>query len=151
MRLSLDAIVRAVGGELLRSGGVQAASQADGEVLSSVITDSRRASPGSLFVAVPGERVDGHDFAADAVASGAAAILAQRNPFDGSPPVPVILVRESVSALGRLAHAWRALAGSREDGPHVVASLERPAKPRSRNCWPRCSAGLAARRATTSI
>ena len=120
MRLSLDAIVRAVGGELLRSGGVQSASQADGEVLSSVITDSRRASPGSLFVAVPGERVDGHDFAADAVASGAAAILAQRNPFDGSPPVPVILVRESVSALGRLAHAWRALAGSREDGPHVV-------------------------------
>ena len=40
--------------------------------------DSRKVGPGGLFLALPGERVDGHDFAAAAVAAGAAAVLAAR-------------------------------------------------------------------------
>ena len=48
-----------------------------------VVTDNRAASPGALFVAIPGERVDGHDYAPAAVAAGAAATANQR-----SEPVP---------------------------------------------------------------
>jgi UDP-N-acetylmuramoyl-tripeptide--D-alanyl-D-alanine ligase len=63
-----------------------------------VEVDSRLVAPGALFVAVPGERVDGHDFAAAAVAAGAAAVLATR-PVG----VPAVLVADTVTALGRLA------------------------------------------------
>lgn len=117
MRLSLDVVVHAVEGDLLPGNSTPPSGE---EMLCSVVTDSRQATAGSLFVAVPGERVDGHDFAAAAVASGAGAILAQRNPFAACPPVPVILVRDTVAALGRLAHAWRVLAGSHANGPRVV-------------------------------
>ena len=54
--------------------------------------------PGSLFVAVLGENVDGHDFASAAVAAGAAAVLATR-PVG----VPAVIVADTVLALGRLA------------------------------------------------
>ncbi|GLU45977.1 UDP-N-acetylmuramoyl-tripeptide--D-alanyl-D-alanine ligase [Nocardiopsis ansamitocini] len=67
-----------------------------------VVIDSRQAGPGSLFVALNGERVDGHDFATTAVAAGATAVLASR-PVEG----PHLLVAggddEVVAALGRLA------------------------------------------------
>src|SRR5438094_10669590 len=40
--------------------------------------DARAAGPGSLFFCVPGTRADGHDFAADAVANGAVALVVER-------------------------------------------------------------------------
>jgi len=52
--------------------------------------DSRQIEPGDVFVAVRGESADGHDFAADAVARGAAAVLAE-HPLDGL-SVPVVVV-----------------------------------------------------------
>jgi UDP-N-acetylmuramoyl-tripeptide--D-alanyl-D-alanine ligase len=63
-----------------------------------VVRDSRDVVPGALFVAFAGERVDGHDFAAGAVADGAAAVLAAR-PVG----VPAIVVDDVQAALGRLA------------------------------------------------
>ena len=48
--------------------------------LSGVAVDSRAARPGDLFVAMKGARVDGHEFAADAVARGARAVLGERRP-----------------------------------------------------------------------
>jgi UDP-N-acetylmuramoyl-tripeptide--D-alanyl-D-alanine ligase len=59
--------------------------------------DSRKAQAGGLFVALPGERVDGHDYVAAAMSGGAAAVLAQR-------PVgaPAVVVEDGVDALGRL-------------------------------------------------
>ena len=63
-----------------------------------VVVDSREVRAGALFVAVPGERVDGHDFAAAAVAAGATAVLATR-PVG----VPAVVVDDTVSALGKLA------------------------------------------------
>ncbi len=101
MRLSLEDIVRAVGGSL-----VAGASMPAGPIVG-VGTDSRAVAPGSLFVCIPGETFDGHDFAGKAAEAGAAALLASRNPFDGVPPVPVVLVDDTVAALGRLAHDWR--------------------------------------------
>lgn len=65
-----------------------------------VVIDSRRAEPGALFAALPGERADGHDFAAAAAAAGAAAVLGTR-PVDG---VPVIVVDDALKAMADLAH-----------------------------------------------
>jgi UDP-N-acetylmuramoyl-tripeptide--D-alanyl-D-alanine ligase len=67
-------------------------------VIDSVVIDSRRAVPGSLFAALPGTRADGHDFAAQAVATGAAAVLASR-PVG----VPALIVPDVTAALGVLA------------------------------------------------
>ncbi|HEX6337449.1 MAG TPA: UDP-N-acetylmuramoyl-tripeptide--D-alanyl-D-alanine ligase [Jiangellaceae bacterium] len=80
-------------------GRVDAADPAT-TVTGPVVADSRAATAGSLFVAVPGENVDGHEFATAAVAAGAAAVLAQR-PVG----VPAVVVTDSVAALGRLAQA----------------------------------------------
>jgi UDP-N-acetylmuramoyl-tripeptide--D-alanyl-D-alanine ligase len=79
-------------------GGVIHDGAGDRVVDGPVVVDSRLVTPGALFVAVPGERVDGHDFAAAAVASGAAAVLATR-PVG----VPAVVVADTVAALGRLA------------------------------------------------
>lgn len=65
-----------------------------------VAVDSREVAAGALFVAVAGERVDGHDFAAAALDAGAVAILAAR-PVG----VPAVVVPDTVGALGRLARA----------------------------------------------
>jgi len=65
-----------------------------------VVIDSRQAGPGALFAALPGERADGHDFAAQAVAGGAAAVLAQREVG-----VPAVIVDDVLTALGALARA----------------------------------------------
>ncbi len=70
-----------------------------------VSTDSRRVTPGSLFVALRGERFDGHDHVVAAFAGGAVAALVERElPGAG----PLLVVDDTVRGLGRLAAAWRA-------------------------------------------
>jgi UDP-N-acetylmuramoyl-tripeptide--D-alanyl-D-alanine ligase len=89
-------------------------------VTGAVIVDSRDAGPGALFVALPGERVDGHDFAATAVAAGAALVLASRE-LDG---LPTVVVDDPQAALGELARYVLATVRSGADGgvvPQVVA------------------------------
>jgi len=76
---------------------------ADGQsvlVTGPVVLDSRQAQPGSLFIALAGERSDGHDYAGAAVAAGAVAVLASR-------PVgaPALIVPDVLTALARLARA----------------------------------------------
>ncbi|GDY32817.1 UDP-N-acetylmuramoyl-tripeptide--D-alanyl-D-alanine ligase [Gandjariella thermophila] len=66
---TLAEIAEAVGGRLHRTDGTAT-------VTGSVEFDSRKVTEGGLFVAMPGERVDGHDFAAAAVAAGAVGVLA---------------------------------------------------------------------------
>lgn len=90
----------------------QARVSGDGEVEvgPDVVIDSRTVTPGCLFVAIPGERVDGHDFAATAVALGAAAVLGTR---DGTAPVPHILCSDSVTGLSHLARGVVAEARTR--------------------------------------
>ena len=70
----------------------------DRSVTGPVVIDSREARPGSLFAALPGTRVDGHDFAHSAVAAGATAVLATR-PVG----VPAVVVDDVTAALGALA------------------------------------------------
>jgi UDP-N-acetylmuramoyl-tripeptide--D-alanyl-D-alanine ligase len=88
--LTLAQIAELTGGQL--SG--EPAAVVTGEV----VIDSRRAGPGGLFVAVAGERADGHDFASAAVAAGAVAVLATR-----PVPVPSVLVGDVPAALAALA------------------------------------------------
>ena len=76
----------------------------------SVQTDSRAVESGDLFVCLPGETFDGHEFAAQAAKKGAAAIVASR--LIGDVPVPVIMVPDTVRALGRLAACWRDICGA---------------------------------------
>jgi UDP-N-acetylmuramoyl-tripeptide--D-alanyl-D-alanine ligase len=73
--------------------------------ITAVCTDSRRIAPGSLFVALRGERFDAHDFLAEAFRAGAAAVLAERLP----PGVtgPALLVADTRRAYGELGAAWR--------------------------------------------
>jgi UDP-N-acetylmuramoyl-tripeptide--D-alanyl-D-alanine ligase len=91
--LSLARIAQITGGQL---GHGDPAAVVSGEV----VIDSRRAGPGGLFAAVAGERSDGHDFAAAAVAAGATAVLATR-----PVPVPSVLVADVPAALAALARA----------------------------------------------
>ena len=93
MRLSFEEIVRAVDGSAV-------AGAAPCGIVEGVGTDSRAVKPGSLFVCIPGETFDGHDFAVKAIEAGAAALLVSRNPFDAVPPVPLILVEDTVMEAG---------------------------------------------------
>lgn len=77
---------------------------ADAEV-AGVCIDSRRVRPGELYVALPGERVDGHDFVAAAAAQGASGALVTRR-VDCE--LPQVLVADATLALGDLASAVRA-------------------------------------------
>jgi UDP-N-acetylmuramoyl-tripeptide--D-alanyl-D-alanine ligase len=72
-----------------------------------VSTDSRSIKAGDLFVALRGERFDGHDFLATAAAAGAAATLIDRS-YQGESPVPAIVVDDTRRSLGDLARYWRA-------------------------------------------
>lgn len=69
-----------------------------------VHTDSRTVAPGDLFVALQGERFDAHDFLADVVARGAAAVLVSR---ETGLDVPAIVVPDTRIGLGELGAGWR--------------------------------------------
>jgi UDP-N-acetylmuramoyl-L-alanyl-D-glutamate--2,6-diaminopimelate ligase len=66
-------------GELLRASGVAAELHGEPSVeIRDLAYDSRRVGPGTLFFCFPGERTDGHDFAAAAVEAGASALVVER-------------------------------------------------------------------------
>jgi UDP-N-acetylmuramoyl-tripeptide--D-alanyl-D-alanine ligase len=89
-----------------------AAAAMAGTVFEAVSTDSRRAAPGTLFVALRGARHDAHDFVADALRNGATAALVERLP-DGVDPRRVLIVRDTLRALGDLAAFTRQRWGGR--------------------------------------
>lgn len=122
--LTLTEIADIVGGRLHGAEG-------DEHVTGSVEFDSRRLTPGGLFVALPGERVDGHDFAADAVATGAVGVLAARQvdapavvvppcPPDQAPGRAVALAGDDAAGSGAAV-----LAALAKLAQHVVRELAR--------------------------
>ena len=105
----LAAIARSVSGTL-------GTDDAQALIGPDVVIDSRLATPGSLFVALPGERTDGHDFVAAAAVAGAAAALV------GHPtgaPLAEIVVDDPLTALADLARVQ--VAAARERGLRVAA------------------------------
>jgi len=93
----------------LREAAVLAGGRASGgEVrFDGVSTDSRSVARGQLFVALRGERFDGHDFLAAAADRGAAAAMVDTR-YRGTFPLPVVIVEDTKRALGELARRWRA-------------------------------------------
>lgn len=76
--------------------------------IQAVVTDSRKVVPNCVFVCFPGERVDGHDFAAGAYRNGAAYIIAN-HPVEGVPADRTVVVPDSARAMIRMASNYRML------------------------------------------
>jgi UDP-N-acetylmuramoyl-tripeptide--D-alanyl-D-alanine ligase len=72
-----------------------------------VCTDSRTLKKGDLFIALRGERYDGHDFVAQAAAAGAVAALVDHAYATVNTGLPVVAVNDTTVALGELAAYWR--------------------------------------------
>jgi UDP-N-acetylmuramoyl-tripeptide--D-alanyl-D-alanine ligase len=94
--LTAAEVAESTGGRLLPADAQDVS--ADGPV----VVDSRAAVPGALFVALPGERVDGADYAAAAAAAGASVVVAERE-VELPAGTALVLVEDGVAALGRLA------------------------------------------------
>jgi UDP-N-acetylmuramoyl-tripeptide--D-alanyl-D-alanine ligase len=88
--MTLGEIADVVGGEVVGDPAVTVTGPA--------FRDNREPAEGGLFVAIVGERVDGHGFAGSAVAGGAAAVLGTR-----ATGAPTVVVRDVVAALALLA------------------------------------------------
>ena len=76
--------------------------------INAVVTDSRKVAPGCVFVCFPGERVDGHTFAAGAYKNGAAYVIAN-HPVEGVPEDRTVVVPSSHMAMVRMASNYRML------------------------------------------
>lgn len=87
--------------DLALAAGGTAHGDAQTMVGPDVVIDARQATPGCLFVAIPGDRVDGHDFAEQARERGASAVLGTRVT---DADLAHVVVDESVAGLSRLAH-----------------------------------------------
>jgi len=79
-------------------------------VVNGVCTDTRAITPGCMFVALRGDRFDGHAFADAAIAAGASAVMleADAKVAAAARPVAQIQVPDTTLALGALAAGWRA-------------------------------------------
>lgn len=92
-RFTLAEIAAATGGSVLAAGGELE--------IQGVSTDTRTLEPGGLFVALRGERFDGHDHVAAAFANGARAVLIEDSAAPAGPAVVVQSTRRALGALGR--------------------------------------------------
>ncbi len=112
MTLTIADIAGAIGGRLLSGDG--------GASVSGISIDTRRIAAGELYVAIRGDRFDGHDFVEAALAAGAAGAVVGR-PLGHLPPAAVsgralIVVPDTTRALQQLARWVR-----RQSGARVVA------------------------------
>lgn len=101
---TLQDIIQATGGQVRQPG---ASSRFVG-----VSTDSRTAQAGQIYLPLQGEKFDGHDFIPGALQRGVRAVIASvtwdRRPHQALPPeLSVVLVPDTLQALGDLAHFWR--------------------------------------------
>lgn len=98
-KTTMAEIARAVQGQLLQGD--------DQIIIRKVSTDTRKLPPGALFIALKGERFDGHHYALQAVQAGAGGLVVS-NPISDVPAhIPVIMVTDTLIALQRLASYHR--------------------------------------------
>ncbi|HEY9088046.1 MAG TPA: UDP-N-acetylmuramoyl-tripeptide--D-alanyl-D-alanine ligase [Anaerolineaceae bacterium] len=113
--LTLDVVLEALTGTRIAAPPM---------IISEAAIDSRQIIPAAMFVALPGERVDGHDFIGDAFQRGATLALVQRQPSENLPVVDIrsgalpqpfmlpdgpfcLLVEDSLTAFQQVARFWR--------------------------------------------
>ncbi|MBI3094115.1 MAG: UDP-N-acetylmuramoyl-tripeptide--D-alanyl-D-alanine ligase [Rhodocyclales bacterium] len=87
---------------------IGAAAQGDGADFSGVSTDSRSIAAGELFVALKGDKFDGHAYVEEVLARGAVGALVTGEFAAAHPDLPLIAVADTRLALGALAANWRA-------------------------------------------
>ncbi len=90
--------------QALKTLRVRTLGNTTGADLGPVCADSRQVRQGSVFLALKGERFDGHDYAAQAARDGAGVVIVER---DTGASCPQIIVSDTHEALGALARAWR--------------------------------------------
>ena len=94
--------------------------------ISAVVIDSREALPGSLFVALQGERRDGHDFVPDALDRGAIAVLVERPVLDNAFTIDLRRDETTSSApVGKLATPLQLVVGDSVAAMHTAAAAWR--------------------------
>lgn len=96
--LSINEIKDAVSGKLLQGNG--------SDKIEEISIDSRTLASGSLFIAIIGEKFDGHSFVKDAVKKGAEAVIVDR-PQELPSDISVIMVDDTTTALQDVAHYYR--------------------------------------------
>ncbi len=100
--MTMAELARICGGMLCFVGG-----EIEGDLpFRSVCTDSREAGEGTLFVAMDGERVDGHDYIGAALSLGNSCVLCERIPEQVSGSYVAVVVEDSLRAIGELAKAY---------------------------------------------
>ncbi|NLZ16229.1 MAG: UDP-N-acetylmuramoyl-L-alanyl-D-glutamate--2,6-diaminopimelate ligase [Desulfobulbaceae bacterium] len=97
-------------GELLQAAGLgipaDTAESILQEPISAVVCDSRKAGPGSLFVAMPGHATAGHLFVQDAMNRGCRAVVVEQGQCNPDWPLACIAVQDAQQGLASLAEAW---------------------------------------------
>jgi UDP-N-acetylmuramoyl-tripeptide--D-alanyl-D-alanine ligase len=97
MPIDVRTVAAVTGGQIIHNGADM--------MVQGFSTDSRTLQAGDLFIALRGERYDGHDYIAQAVRHGAAACLSEE--VIAGLSIPVVQVRNTLTALGDLAHSVR--------------------------------------------
>lgn len=101
--MTISEALKATGGLLIRGES--------GRTFQGVSTDSRQLQKGNLFLCLRGENFDGHRFLAAAAAAGATGFVIEKNAgedlFEAKGERPVILVENTLKALGEIARFWR--------------------------------------------
>lgn len=100
--MTIQELADATGATLLGEG------IAPDQTITGVETDSRAVHPGDLFVALPGEKTDGHKFISGALEAGAVACLTQQAPEKPLPGKCYLLVEDTMAAIGQAAKAYKA-------------------------------------------
>lgn len=106
VNLSFAEVVAATGGEV-----VAVNPELEQLRINGVVTDNRKISGGELFIAIAGEKVDGNTFAGAALTAGASAVLTQDAKTalaSGAKAEQIIVVKDVIFALGKLAKFWLA-------------------------------------------
>ena len=84
----------------------------DDAYINNLVIDSRKVSKGDLFVAIPGQRYDGHTFINKSIELGASAVLCEKSRNLSGLPVPYIICNDTVESLGIIAHEYKKYIGS---------------------------------------
>ncbi len=98
MNISLTKVAQLAGGECINC---------EEKDVTCITTDTRSISEGCVFVALKGEKFDGHDFALEAVQNGAVAVLSHKSSREFSKEIPLIKVDDTLKALAKLAGGYR--------------------------------------------
>lgn len=99
MIVQLDKLVEIISGRLL------ADNRPEKDTLSGITTDSRTVEPGDVFFALKGEQFDGHAFVVQVAQAGAHVLVVSEEV--SVPNVAIVLVEDTLLALGQLAAWWR--------------------------------------------